>query len=71
MHWSPECTKFTYNGSQEAMGNSMNCISICSGAFVAAVPAPDVTDEVGIASSSFPAGVAHLSMTDILAERWI
>lgn len=46
MHWSPECGKATYIASQETVGNNMSCISICSTAFVAAVPAPDVTDEV-------------------------
>lgn len=46
MHWSPECTKAMLNGAHDAMSSSMNCLSICSEALVAAVPAPEVTDEV-------------------------
>ena len=46
MHWSPECGKATYSAAQEAVSNTMNCITVCSTAFMAAVPAPDVTDEV-------------------------
>jgi len=53
MHWSPECGKATYIASQEAVSNNMDCIAICSTAFMAAVPAPDVTDEVRLLLSLF------------------
>ena len=49
MHWSPECAKATFNKVQEALSGNMSCLSICSEALVAAVPAPEVTDEVSIA----------------------
>ena len=51
MHWSPECGKATYSAAQEAVSNNMNCITICSTAFMAAVPAPDATDEVRLLRS--------------------
>lgn len=46
MHWSPECAKTTFNKVQETLSSNMSCLSICSEALVAAVPAPEVTDEV-------------------------
>ena len=47
MHWSPECAKAAYSGFQDSMSSNMSCLSICSEALVAAVPAPEVTDQVG------------------------
>lgn len=49
MHWSPECAKATFNKVQETLNSNMSCLSICSEALVAAVPAPEVTDEVSTA----------------------
>ena len=49
MHWSPECAKATFNKVQETLSSNMSCLSICSEALVAAVQAPEVTDEVSTA----------------------
>lgn len=46
MHWSPECANATFNSMQDTLNSNLSCLSICSEALVAAVPAPDVTDEV-------------------------
>lgn len=50
MHWSPESAKATFNKVEETLSSNMSCLSIFSEAIVAAVPAPEMTDEVGTAS---------------------
>ena len=45
MHWSPECGKATLVGGQEALSNNMGCISFCSEALAATMPALANADE--------------------------
>lgn len=49
MHWSSESAKATFNKVEETLSSNMSCLSIFSEAIVAAVPAPEMTDEVGTA----------------------
>lgn len=50
MHWSPDSAKATFNKVEETLSSNMSCLSIFSEAIVAAVPAPEMTDEVSTAA---------------------